>query len=457
MTIKKAYILDTNILIEDPQSIFRFEEHDVYIPIYVLEELDKFKGEQSARGANSRESIRLIDSLRTVGELQKGIKLQNEDHPESKGYLYVYYLKDRSSYKKFEDILTEKSMDNNILLCAMEIQKDRQDTKVIFVTMDVSLRCRANAIGLQVAQYKYQSVDTNTLNNKVITVEVEPDIIDQFYKTKSFNISKEMVVEYGIEINSCVMLSDGRNSALCRYYKTPNQIHPVLNALKVSNKDKTFGLTARNKEQLFALDMLLDDEIKLVSIMGNAGSGKSILSLAAALEQVLNQGLYNRLLVSRPVVPMGRDIGFLPGSVDEKLRPYMQPIYDNLEYLLMSGQTRKKGTPPLTSEILFENKTIEIEPLVYIRGRSIPNQIMLVDEAQSLTQHEIKTIITRCGENTKIIFTGDINQIDNPYVSAESNGLSIAVKKMRDDPLVGHIMLERGERSKLVNLAIECL
>jgi PhoH-like ATPase len=450
MSEKKIYVLDTNILIEDPKAFFRFQENDIILPIYVLEELDKFKGEQSNRGANSREAIRTIDNLRTKGDLNKGVKLE-----ESNGTFYVYHIKDKKQISnEYEHILTDKSMDNSILLCCLELQRNNYSTRTILVTMDVSLRCRANAIGIQVSPYRHHSVDTNTLKNKVIEISLSDSDIDLFYK-QSFIDSKELAEEYDLEFNSCLNLKGETKSALARFYKRPGQINPSINQLKIPNKNKTFGLSARNREQQFALDMLLDDEIKFITIMGNAGSGKSILTLAASLHQVVGEGKYNKLLVSRPVIPMGRDIGYLPGSAEEKLRPYMQPIYDNLDYLMMTGgaEAKKRGRV----EDLFNEKIIEIEPLVYIRGRSIPNQIMLVDEAQGLNNHEFKTILTRCGENTKIIFTGDINQIDNPYVSASTNGLSVAVKKMRDNPMVGHILLEKGERSALANLAIECL
>ena len=435
--MKKNYILDTNVLINDPQSIFKFEDNNIYIPIYVLEELDKLKSELSLRGRNSRESCKLIDELRCQGSLSKGIAICD-------GMLIIYVPKER---RIINVALDTKSADNAILQAAIEI-KESSEIPAILVTMDVNLRVRAECIGIQTASFESQSADVNTLDNDVKELSITKEDLDNFYLSGTMQSPDDLL------INASVLLRDEISGAtalgrvkITGGAKTINKI----------NVPKTImGLTPRNVEQRFAIDLLLDDSIKFVTLMGTAGSGKSILSIAASLYKIFDERVYEKLLVSRPVIPMGKDIGFLPGSIDEKLRPFMQPIYDNIDYLLMTSGVRRKYKID-SCQKLFDDNVIEIEPLVYIRGRSIINQIMILDEAQSLSQHEIKTIISRCGENTKLILTGDIEQIDNPYVNKESNGLTAAVNKIKNNPLVGHIYLEKGERSELANLAVENL
>lgn len=435
--MQKNYILDTNVLIHDPESIYQFQDNNLYIPIYVLEELDRLKSEPSLRGKNSREVCRLIDELRCQGSLPEGIKLQND------GMIFIYVPKER---KKISVALDYNSMDNAILQCALEIQ-DNNNTKSILVTMDVNLRIRAESLGIQTAAYESQAVDINSLDNKVKEIIVTKKDIDLFYSQGFLEINDDLA------INSSIVLKDNVNSSAIgrvKYYGNNKSICK----LKIPNN--ILGLKPRNVEQQFAIDLLLDDDIKFITLMGTAGSGKSILSLTASLYKIFEEKVYNKLLVSRPVIPMGKDIGYLPGDSNDKLRPFMQPIYDNIDYILISSGSRRKYNIE-SCQSLFDNNIIEIEPLVYIRGRSIINQIMMIDEVQSLTQHEIKTIISRCGENTKIIFTGDIEQIDNPYVNKESNGLTAAVKNIKNNPIVGHILLEKGERSELANLAVNNL
>jgi len=435
--LKKNYILDTNVLIHDPQSIFKFEDNNLYIPIYVLEELDKIKSEPSLRGKNSREACRFLDELRCQGSLSEGVGV-------GEGKVSIFVPQERRVIKV---ALDSKSMDSAILQCALEV-KESSDLNTILVTMDVNLRIRAECLGLQTASYESQSIDLNTLDNEVKEVIVTPEEINEFYSTGILPLIDDFF------INSSILLRDeqGNKSALGRVKFEKNV--KVIKKLNVPNS--IMGLKPRNMEQSFALDLLLDDSVKFVTLMGTAGSGKSLLSLVAALYKLFEESVYNKLLVSRPVMPLGKDIGHLPGTADEKLRPFMQPIYDNIDYILMSSGARKKYKIE-SCQKLFDENIIEIEPLVYIRGRSIINQIMILDESQSLTQHEIKTIVSRCGENTKLILTGDIDQIDNPYVNKESNGLTAAVKNIRDNPIVGHILLKKGERSELANLAVECL
>jgi PhoH-like ATPase len=433
--MQKNYILDTNVLIHDPRSLFQFEDNNLYVPIYVLEELDKLKGEPSLRGRNSREACRILDELRCKGNLRDGVPLENG------GSIQIYIPQHRP---RLPVALDPKSMDHAILQSALEV-KENSSNRTILVTMDVNLRVRSEALGMQTAAYENDAVDTDTLNNRTLTIEVSVENLDNFYKNGTLKIDKD------IPINSSIILKSPTGTGIARSVIDTG----TLVARKLNLPPTVMGLKPRNVEQKFALDLLLDDTVKFITLMGIAGSGKSILALSAALYSIFEIGLYTKLLIARPVIPMGNDIGFLPGSVEEKLRPYMQPIYDNVEYLLMACGKKKYG---ITScEDLFNNNTIEIEPLVYIRGRSIINQIVLIDEAQGLSQHEMKTIISRCGENTKIIFTGDIEQIDNPYISKETSGMSVVVTKINNNPLVGHLRLEKGERSELANLAVTCL
>lgn len=437
----KNYVLDTNVLINDPSAIYKFQENDVYIPIYVLEEIDGLKNDVAERGHAAREVSRNLDALRGKGSFKDGVKIPEE----SSGNLFIY------TPEKFAElpVAIENKMDHCILQSALDIKSKNPDCKTILVTMDINLRVRAEAMGISAEPYEYQSVDINSLDNNIIDISVSDSVLTEFYEKGKVAIDQCE----NLFINAPVMIqSPSGGTALGRIGSRGKSLY--LNKLNIPKN--IFGLKPRNRAQQIAIDFLLDDSVKFVTLMGTAGSGKSILAIATALHSIFDLKLYSKLLVSRPVVPMGRDIGFLPGSVDEKMRPFMQPIYDNIEYLLMSSGAKKKYNID-SCDSLFEHNIIEIEPLVYIRGRSIINQIMIVDEAQSLTQHEVKTIISRCGENTKIIFTGDIDQIDNPYVSKRSNGLTSAVKKIRDNPLVGHIMLEKGERSVLANLAVENL
>lgn len=437
---KKNYVFDTNVLIHDPTSIFRFQDNDVYIPIYVLEEIDGLKNDPGERGRAAREATRILDDFRFRGSLTQGIKIHEE---EESGYLRIYTPTERAELP----VATGNKIDHCILQSALDIKKKNSDSRTILVTMDINLRVRAEAMDLQVAPYEFQSVDISNLGNKVITIDLTPNEFQDFYKTGEVELENQ-----DIEINASVLLTcngDLKKTALGRVKQNGCKV-----ARKLRIPKHLFKITPRNMEQQFAVDLLLDDEVKLVTIMGKAGCGKTLLSLAAGLYQILEEGeKYSRMLVSRPVVPMGKDIGYLPGSIEEKLDPWMQPVYDNLDFLMMSGGAKKKYGK--SYDDLFEEGLIEVEPLMYIRGRSIPNQFIIIDEAQNLTPHEVKTIITRCGVNTKIVFTGDVHQIDNPYISAKSNGLSVATKKLKDNPIVGTLELEKGERSPLANLAAE--
>ncbi|HEU4582139.1 MAG TPA: PhoH family protein [Polyangiaceae bacterium] len=431
--MRKLFILDTNVLLHDPQAIFKFEDNDLIVPIYVIEEIDRFKRDSSERGRNAREVARLIDSLRD----QNGESLAEGVAVGAGGSLRVYVPERRA---QLASALNPTSGDNAILQVATELKNAHPDRPTVFVTMDINLRIRADALGLKTANYQNQSVQLDTLKPGVIEI-IHPDL-DAFFQTG------EITVEDGrLYPNVCVMLrsaDDEKRTGLGRY-GADGKIRRVS-----VPAEGIMGLRPRNREQTFALDLLLDDAVRLVTLVGVAGTGKTLLALAAGLKRCVQHGAYTRLLVSRPIIPLGRDLGFLPGDVDEKLAPWMKPIFDNLEFLLISGGKRR-GLPELDE--MMTSGIIEVEPLTYIRGRSLPQQYVIVDEAQNLTPHEVKTIVTRCGEGTKIVLTGDPFQIDNPYVDAATNGLTYAANRMHAEALVGHIVLTKGERSALANLA----
>jgi PhoH-like ATPase len=326
-------------------------------------------------------------------------------------------------------------MDHAILQTALSIRELRGGEKSILVTMDINLRIRAEAIGLQTATYESNRVELEDLNNNIL--EVQTDKIDQFY-TKGFLELEELFLDNVIE-NACILMKNGSQSALGRVIKG--------NVVKLKSDKGYYNIKARNVEQHFALDLLLDPNVNLVTIMGKAGTGKTLMAILAGIKGILD-GTYTKMLISRPIVAMGnKDIGYLPGSVEEKMNPWLKPIWDNLDFVMVTGG----------QDLRLVEHQIEVEPLTYIRGRSLPCQYMLIDEAQNLSPHETKTIVTRCGAGTKVVLTGDPYQIDCPYMDASSNGLSVLVKKLSNHPLVGHLQLHKGERSELATLAAENL
>ena len=442
--MKKNYVLDTNVLLHDPRAIFRFEDNDVVIPIFCIEEVDQFKREGSERGRNARQIARVLDDLRDQGgSLSRGIDLT------SGGTLRVAVPAKRP---ELPSALDKASMDQAILQTAFDVREQGGGRPTIFVTMDTNLRIRADALGMVSETYENQRVEAEELDTGVKEMEVDPKEIDQFFHEGRLAPPALLQGERALTANLCVLLRDRTNAshtALGRYDASKREVI----ALRTP-REGVMGLRPRNKEQSYAIDLLLDENIRLVTLVGKAGTGKTLLALAAGLKRVLEDGTYTRMLVSRPVMPLGRDIGFLPGDVDEKLNPWMQPIFDNLEFLFSSG-TQRKG--PRAYAELLESGQIQVEPLTYIRGRSLPAQYMIVDEAQNLTPHEVKTIITRSGDGTKIVLTGDPGQIDNPYVDSASNGLTIAADKFRGEKCAGHIVLAKGERSELAELAANLL
>jgi PhoH-like ATPase len=438
--MKKIFVLDTNVLLHDPRAIFSFEENDVVIPIVVIEELDKFKKGVDEIGRNARQVSRILDEHRLKGKLSLGVTL------EGGGSLRVEI--NHQSPERLPSELIAAKADNRILATALNLKHD--GLPVILVTKDTNLRIKADALGMMAEDYESDTITLDELYSGETELLVEPGAIDDFYAKGELLPSEPKPFP-----NQYVLLKNSANesqTALARYNKLKGAFVPITTA-----KHGVWGITAKNKQQQFALDLLLNDDIRLVTLVGKAGTGKTLLALAAGLEKTIEARTFQRLVVSRPVFPMGKDIGFLPGDVEEKLRPWMQPIRDNLDFLVGSsgGPGRVKGKKDLQS--LFDLGMIEVEPLTYIRGRSMPNQYLIVDEAQNLTPHEIKTIITRAGEGTKVVLTGDPYQIDNPYIDSSSNGLTYVAERFKEETIAGHITLVKGERSDLAELAATLL
>ncbi len=437
--MKKNYVLDTNVLIHDPRAIFKFEDNDVVIPIYVIEEIDQFKREGTERGRNCRQVARYLDELREKSDvtLAKGVALG-----DGMGILKVAVPTARGDLPV---ALDHSAQDHAILKTALDVREADRSKPTIFITMDTNLRIRADALGMEAETYENTSVDVDTLESGIVELSVPKAEIDEFFQGGALTPKAN-----GLKPNSSVVLKDaeaGNHTALGRYDGAKSAVVP----LRVP-REGVMGIRPKNKEQAFALDLLLDDSIRLVTLVGKAGTGKTLLALAGGLRKVVEDGTFTRMLVSRPVMPMGRDIGYLPGDVDEKLNPWMQPIFDNLEFLYGHGKRDNSAFHEL-----IEGGLVQVEPLTYIRGRSLPHQYLIVDEAQNLTPHEIKTIITRAGEGTKIVLTGDPHQIDNPYVDSASNGLSVVADRFRNERIAGHITLSKGERSDLAELAANLL
>ena len=434
---KKTYVLDTNVPLTDPDSLYAFENNDILLPFKVLEELDKHKKRQDGVGRNARETIRILDSLREAGSLNKGVRLG-----KGMGVIKVIQL-DPERLTECPDI-DLKDSDNEIICCVFQEQALAPRRKHIVVSRDVNMRVKCDSLGVLCEDYIRSKVvkDTSELYTGFSTVLVDDEVIDQLYN------NEEVFVEETYHPNQFLMLVSNANekkTALARFIRPSAPLQKVRSGEKV----KVFNtLSPRNKEQAFAINLLFDDSVNLVSLIGKAGTGKTLTAIAAGLDLVLGNSGYNKLIVSRPVMPMGRDIGFLPGTLEEKMMPWLAPVQDNLETLLDGKENFK----------MFQEKgIIEIEALTYIRGRSINNAFIVIDEAQNLTMHEIKTIITRVGNNTKIILTGDIEQIDNDYTDETSNGLAYAVEKFKEYEISGHVTLVRGERSKIATLASKIL
>lgn len=440
--MKKNYVLDTNVLIHDPRAVFKFEDNDVIIPIYVIEEIDSFKREGTERGRNCRQVARTLDDLRagSPNSLSAGVPLG-----EGMGTLRVA-VPTQHRGESLPVALDHNALDHAILKTALDVRDKDTQNPTIFVTMDTNLRIRADALGMEVQTYENSKANIESIEKGVVELEVTASEIDSFYQNGLLAPKVD-----GLKPNTAIILKaiDAHgHTGMGRFNATQGAIVP----LKVP-REGVMGIRPKNREQAFALDLLLDDSVQLVSLVGKAGTGKTLLAIAAGLKKVMDDGTFTKLLVSRPVMPMGRDLGFLPGDIDEKLGPWMQPIFDNLEFLYNSqGKRDNAGYQELLTSGL-----VQVEPLTYIRGRSLPHQYMIVDEAQNLTPHEIKTIITRAGDGTKIVLTGDPHQIDNPYVDSASNGLSVVADRFSRERIAGHTTLSKGERSPLAEIAANLL
>ena len=437
--MKKTYILDTNVFLTNANSIFLYKNNDIVVPLKVLDEIDKHKKRQDGVGLNARNTIRILDSLREKGNLHKGVRLG-----VGLGKLYVkdYGLEEVPSG------FDMTSADNQIICTALTEIKNSSRRKIIVISRDINMRVKCDSLEIQSEDFITEDAvqDTEELYTGIASHLVDDQIIDRIYGGDDISFDKE---EVALQPNQYIMLVSNANEKKSCLAKFKNYNIPIKKVRSYS--DGIWNVVPKNKEQMFALDLLMDPDIPVVSIIGRAGSGKTLLALAAGLEQVLEDRNknYKKLVVSRPIQPMGKDIGFLPGTLEEKMNPWLMPVQDNLEYLMAGDRT--------TMELMFENSTIEIEALTYIRGRSISNAYIIIDEAQNLSIHELKTIITRVGENTKIILTGDIEQIDNVYLDAASNGLSHAIERFKSQTLAGHITLKKGERSKTATMAAKIL
>jgi PhoH-like ATPase len=449
----KTFVLDTNVLLHDPEAMFEFKDNKVVIPMTVIEELDGLKRFHDDRGRNSRLVSRKLDSLRTKGNLITGVKL------ESLGIIKVELDWDTTLPEHF----VHDKMDHRILATVLKLKKSGE--RVIFITKDINLRIKAEALGIETQDYEKAKVNYAELYTGFKEVEIQDEkIIDKMFTEGKIEV--KILLDQGVNkedliLNSFLIIKkDKSKSSLGKVKKNSAG---ELEVVTLSSKDySVWGLKPLNVQQKFAIDLLLDEKICLITLIGVAGAGKTLVSLACGLHKVIEEKSYRRLLVSRPVVPMGRDIGYLPGTKEEKLSSWMGAIYDNLEFLLdKSYRNLCKEDNDLklqeTIDYFFQAGYIEIEALTYLRGRSLPNQFFIIDDAQNLTPHEIKTIISRAGENTKIVLTGDPLQIDNPYLDSSSNGLTYLVDRFKGQEIFGHLTFDRSERSKLAALAAELL
>ncbi|MDH3709344.1 MAG: PhoH family protein [Cyclobacteriaceae bacterium] len=438
---KKIFVLDTSVILYAADAIMNFDEHDVGIPITVLEELDNFKKGNDIKNFEAREFIRLLDRLSRDHTLQKWIPLNGS----SKGKFKV--LMTANSKLDAEKIFEESKPDHKILNAALELKQQEKNRKVILVTKDINLRLKAKSLNLIAEDYETGKIkNVNTLHTgKTVVEDVTFDTINDLYD--SGHCQPKSILQKAKPIcNDYFILRSPKNSVLAYY-------NPNSDCIEKVEKRSVYGIKPRNAEQTFAIHAILNPEVRLVTLQGVAGTGKTLLALAGALEQRRN---FKQIYLARPIVPLSnKDIGYLPGDIKSKLNPYMEPLWDNLKFIQNQFSDNDKEGTRLTE--MVNNEKLVITPLAYIRGRSLSNIFFIVDEAQNLTPHEIKTIITRAGEGTKILFTGDINQIDTPYLDSQSNGLSYLIDRIKDHPLYAHVTLEKGERSELANLANELL
>lgn len=438
--MKKIFVLDTNVLLHDPNALYKFQDNDVIIPLVVVEEIDKFKRAQNEVGRNARSISRVLDEERAKGKLSKGVTLKG-------GGQLVVMNHGGKTKSVFPSLKESQTADNMILEVALKILESKTEKQVVVVTKDINLRIKADAVGLTAQDYFNDKIDYDDL----YTGKTELAVSEEAYKSFQRDGVLKLESDSDYYPNHFIELSHQEDQkALGRFFPQDKSIRQLV------SPDDLWGIKPLNDEQAQAIELLCDPDIKLVSLLGKAGTGKTLLAIAAGLKQVVDEETYHRLLISRPILPLGKDLGYLPGDVEEKLKPWMQPIIDNLEFILSCSEVEtSKGTP--SYQYLVDHDWISVEPLTYMRGRSIPNQYMIVDEAQNLSPHEIKSVITRAGHGTKIILTGDPNQIDNPFLDASSNGISYLVQRFKGNAIYGHVTLTKGERSELAELASNLL
>ncbi|MDD2523856.1 MAG: PhoH family protein [Endomicrobiia bacterium] len=431
----KSFVLDTNVLLHDPDSIFSFKDNKVVIPLTVIEELDSFKKLNDERGRSARLISRILDGLRDKGKLSQGVPLKNG------GTLVIEMMRQVEFPKEF---IVSKS-DHQILSIALYLKQKGEN--VIFITKDINLRIKAEILEIKTQDYEKSKVKMDEIYTGWKEIKVSSDKIDQFYKNGKVSIKEEFYP------NECVFLKDeagSSKSALAKYSPDVKCLQPLFHI-----NAQPWGLKPLNIEQRFALELLLCNEISLVTLIGLPGAGKTLLALACGLQKTVEERQFRRLYIARPIIPMGKDIGFLPGTKEEKLVSWMGAINDNLEFLMDKGHEDSKVEEKI--DYLFNSGQIEVDSLTYIRGRSLPKQYIIIDDAQNLTPHEVKTIISRAGAGTKIVLTGDPYQIDNPYLDASSNGLTYLVERFKGQSIYGHLMFSKSERSILAGLASELL
>lgn len=436
---RKTFVIDTNVLLHDPDAIKKFKNNDVIIPLIVLEELDNLKRLSDELGKNARHVLRYVDSLKSKkkeGDLHEGVEIEN-------GITVRIYLDTRQHAEKKAFPLPLDRPSNRLLYIAGSLSE--KDNRVVLVSKDFVTRVKAEAIGLEAEDYENLKFSYENIFRGYRKLPLSKAEIDKFYKEGFLEVGDLNLLanEY------CMMVSQEQTSAIAKYNRHAKKLEPLMRL----HRD-IWGIQPLNFEQKCALDLLLRDDIKLVTLMGQAGTGKTLLALAAGLKKVFDDGIYSKILVSRPIVPLGKDIGYLPGTKEEKLFHWMQPIYDNLEFLC---QSTEGGNGQETQKWIMESKKIEMEAVTYIRGRTLPKMFIIIDEAQNLTPHEVKTIISRAGQGTKVVLTGDPTQIDNPYLDKDSNALTFTVGKFKDYPIYGHMMLDRTERSELAAIAADIL
>ena len=428
----KVFVIDTNVFIHRPDAILSFCDNEVVVPLWVLEELDKLKTYSDEKGRNARHAIRFLDSMAQHGDIHQGVKMENGS-----------ILRVALTYDTELPVdISAENPDNKIILTALTLQKEGR--KVFFVSKDINARVKATALGIKAVDYEKQKVNIKKLYPGYRNIDVSADTYQELERREKVRWRDQL------HPNEFVVLNEKSHGEpkLGRYNEETQDlelVYPIPGTVS--------GISPLNIEQRMAFDLLLDERISLVTLVGKAGTGKTLIALAAGLKKVFDDGAYSRVLVSRPVIPLGKDIGYLPGAKEEKLSHWMQPLFDNLEYIL---SVHKR--PNLKSiDSILNNKMVELEAITYIRGRSLPNQYIIIDEAQNLSPHEIKTIVSRAGDDTKVVLTGDPYQIDSPYLDANSNGLTYLVETFKGQEIFGHVVLEHSERSRLAELAAELL